>query len=60
MQTFLGAPIVLRGIPYGNLYLAEKGDGEAFSAEDVDSVGTSATGRARCHSLGGENPAQST
>jgi GAF domain-containing protein len=36
MQTFLGAPIVLRRIPYGNLYLAEKGDGEAFSAEDEE------------------------
>jgi GAF domain-containing protein len=36
MQTFLGAPIVLRRIPYGNLHLAEKGDGEAFSAEDEE------------------------
>src|SRR5687768_18206013 len=24
MKTFLGVPIVLRGVPYGNLYLTEK------------------------------------
>ena len=24
MRSFLGVPIVLRGVPYGNLYLTEK------------------------------------
>ena len=38
MSTFLGVPIVVRGRPYGNLYLAEKVGGEEFSAEDEDAV----------------------
>jgi two-component system, NarL family, sensor histidine kinase DevS len=34
MRAFLGVPILLRGVAYGNLYLTEKADGEDFSAED--------------------------
>ena len=37
MRTFLGVPILLRGIAYGNLYLTEKEDGE-FTAEDEELV----------------------
>jgi signal transduction histidine kinase len=36
MKTFLGVPIILRGVAYGNLYLTEKGSGEDFSEEDGD------------------------
>ena len=35
MRTFLGVPIFLRGRVYGNLYVAEKLEGE-FSAEDEE------------------------
>ncbi len=38
MNAFLGVPIVVRGLPYGNLYLAEKVGGAEFSAEDEDAV----------------------
>jgi len=38
MQSFLGVPIHLRGVAYGNLYLTEKRDGGVFSQEDEDSV----------------------
>jgi len=34
MHSFLGVPILLRGVAYGNLYLTEKPDGEDFTAED--------------------------
>src|SRR5256885_11610829 len=34
MRTFLGVPIHLRGIAYGNLYLTEKAGGENFTEED--------------------------
>jgi signal transduction histidine kinase len=37
MTTFLGVPIVLRGVAYGNLYLTEKADGE-FTDEDEDII----------------------
>jgi signal transduction histidine kinase len=37
MRTFLGVPIMLRGVAYGNLYLTEKEDGE-FTAEDEELV----------------------
>jgi signal transduction histidine kinase len=37
MTTFLGVPIVLRGVAYGNLYLTEKADGE-FTEEDEDVI----------------------
>jgi signal transduction histidine kinase len=39
MGTFLGVPIHLRGVAYGNLYLTEKVGGEDFTAEDQDLVG---------------------
>lgn len=34
MRSFLGVPIVLRGRPYGNLYLTEKRGAQEFSKED--------------------------
>ena len=36
MRTFLGVPILLRGVAYGNLYLTEKAGGEDFSDEDEE------------------------
>jgi signal transduction histidine kinase len=38
MRAFLGVPILLRGIAYGNLYLTEKPDGASFTAEDEELV----------------------
>ncbi len=38
MHTFLGVPIMLRGVAYGNFYLTEKADGEDFSDEDQEIV----------------------
>jgi signal transduction histidine kinase len=38
MNTFLGVPILLRGVAYGNLYLTEKAGGEDFAAEDQELV----------------------
>ena len=38
MRTFLGVPVLLRGVVYGNLYLTEREDGEDFSAEDQELV----------------------
>jgi signal transduction histidine kinase len=38
MHTFLGVPILVRGQPYGNLYLTEKAGGEQFSAEDEEAL----------------------
>jgi signal transduction histidine kinase len=38
MRTFLGVPIMLRGVAYGNLYLTEKALGEDFTAEDEELV----------------------
>jgi signal transduction histidine kinase len=38
MRTFLGVPILLRDIAYGNLYLTEKEDGEEFTEEDEELV----------------------
>jgi signal transduction histidine kinase len=38
MQSFLGVPILLRGVGYGNLYLTEKEGGEDFTAEDEELV----------------------
>jgi signal transduction histidine kinase len=37
MNTFLGVPIVLRGVAYGNLYLTEKEGGD-FNDEDEELV----------------------
>jgi signal transduction histidine kinase len=36
MRTFLGVPIVLRGVAYGNLYLTEKAAGADFTEEDEE------------------------
>jgi signal transduction histidine kinase len=38
MHTFLGVPILLRGVAYGNLYLTEKGGGGDFTDEDEELV----------------------
>src|SRR5262245_53169871 len=38
MHSFLGVPILLRGVAYGNLYLTEKTEGEEFDAEDEEIV----------------------
>ena len=38
MRTFLGVPILLRGVAYGNLYLSEKQSGEDFTSEDEELV----------------------
>ena len=36
MRTFLGVPILLRGVAYGNLYLTEKADGAPFTDQDEE------------------------
>jgi signal transduction histidine kinase len=36
MKAFLGVPILLRGVAYGNLYLTEKEGGEDFTEEDEE------------------------
>jgi GAF domain-containing protein len=36
MTSFLGVPIILRGVAYGNLYLTEKAGGVEFTAEDEE------------------------
>jgi len=36
MRTFLGVPILLRGVAYGNLYLTEKAGGALFTEEDEE------------------------
>ena len=36
MTSFLGVPIVLRGVAYGNLYLTEKAGGRDFTDEDQE------------------------
>jgi two-component system, NarL family, sensor histidine kinase DevS len=38
MRSFLGVPIHLRGVAYGNLYLTEKARGEDFTEEDQELV----------------------
>jgi signal transduction histidine kinase len=38
MRTFLGVPILLRGVAYGNLYLTGKHDGAEFTEEDEELV----------------------
>jgi signal transduction histidine kinase len=37
MRSFLGVPILVKGEPYGNLYLTESGSG-AFSQDDQDAA----------------------
>ena len=38
MKTFLGVPVLLRGVAYGNLYLTEKAGGAEFTDEDQEIV----------------------
>ena len=38
MHTFLGVPIVVRGVAYGNFYLTEKAGGEDFTDDDQEIV----------------------
>ena len=38
MRTFLGVPVALRGVAYGNLYLTEKEGGEDFTPLDEEAV----------------------
>jgi signal transduction histidine kinase len=38
MRTFLGVPVLLRGVSYGRLYLTEKAGGDDFSEEDEEIV----------------------
>src|SRR6187200_2241410 len=38
MRSFLGVPILLRGVAYGNLYLTEKEHGARFTEEDEELV----------------------
>jgi signal transduction histidine kinase len=38
MRTFLGVPVLLRGVAYGNLYLTEKSAGDDFTDEDEEIV----------------------
>ena len=38
MHGFLGVPILLRGVAYGNLYLTEKAEGDAFTEDDEELV----------------------
>ena len=38
MRSFLGVPILLRGVAYGNLYLTEREDGEDFEEADEELV----------------------
>jgi signal transduction histidine kinase len=38
MRSFLGVPILLRGVAYGNLYLTEKQNEEDFTEEDEELV----------------------
>jgi len=38
METFLGVPILVRGKPYGNLYLTDKAGGVEFTEADEDAV----------------------
>jgi signal transduction histidine kinase len=43
MRSFLGAPVVARGLVYGNLYLTEKRDAQEFSAADEQALVVLAT-----------------
>jgi two-component system, NarL family, sensor histidine kinase DevS len=38
MGSFLGVPVMMRGVAYGNLYLTEKRNGESFTAVDEELV----------------------
>jgi signal transduction histidine kinase len=36
MRTFLGVPVLIRGVAWGNLYLTEKAEGEDFTEADEE------------------------
>ena len=38
MNSFLGVPVMMRGVAYGNLYLTEKAGGAEFTEEDEEVV----------------------
>ncbi|HEX8714887.1 MAG TPA: GAF domain-containing protein [Solirubrobacteraceae bacterium] len=38
MSSFLGVPILIDGVPYGNLYLTEKQSGEEFTEADEQAL----------------------
>jgi len=38
MKTFLGVPVLIGGVPFGNLYLTEKGGGGEFTEEDERTI----------------------
>src|SRR4029079_2583463 len=38
MRSFLGVPVLLRGVAYGNLYLTEKADGGDYTDDDQELV----------------------
>ena len=38
MRTFLGVPVLIRGEAWGNLYLTDKEDGQAFTQDDEDAA----------------------
>ena len=38
MHTFLGAPVLVEGRPFGNLYLTEKADGAQFTDADEEAM----------------------
>jgi two-component system, NarL family, sensor histidine kinase DevS len=38
MKSFLGVPVMLRGVAFGNLYLSEKPGGEDFDEQDEEIV----------------------
>jgi signal transduction histidine kinase len=39
MRTFLGVPIRVGGVPFGNLYLTEKEGGGQFTEQDEETIG---------------------
>jgi signal transduction histidine kinase len=38
MRTFLGVPVLISGVPFGNLYLTEKAGGAEFTEEDEETI----------------------
>jgi signal transduction histidine kinase len=38
MRSFLGVPVLIRGVAWGNLYLTEKAGGDGFTEEDEEVV----------------------
>jgi GAF domain-containing protein len=38
MGSFLGAPVLIAGEPYGNLYLTDKQDGAEFTKDDEEAI----------------------